>query len=296
MTRTSPGTERAPRIGAVVVLYRPPGEVLRNIDSYLPQVDVLFAVDNSDRPDEDRIGPLRRRGNVVYLWNGMNVGLAKALNIGAARAMEHGCQFLLMMDQDSVASSNLVSEFIAYCSGHPLKDIGLLAPWHAYRNYDRPPEGSNVREIEMTITSGTMLNLDAYRAAGPFMDELFIDYVDFEYCLRLRTLGFRIIQLSDAVLDHALGNTVARNFLFRRVAVYNHEPVRVYYRFRNRLRVAWLYCRRYPGWSMRELVLLANEVVKILCFEERKAAKCRMAFRGIVDFILNRSGKYGGGA
>jgi rhamnosyltransferase len=292
----SAGTERAARIGAVVVLYHPPGDVLRNVESYLSQVDVLFAIDNSDSPDEDRIAPLRQLRNVVYHWNGGNVGLARALNRGAAMALEHRCDFLLMMDQDSVASSNLVSEFSLYCSGHPLKDIGLLAPFHAYRNFERPPESSKVREIPMTITSGTMLNLEAYRLVGPFLDELFIDYVDFEYCLRLRARGFRIIQLSGAVLDHALGNTVARTFLFRRVAVYNHDPVRVYYRFRNRLRVAWHYRFRFPGWSIRELFLFGNELVKILCFEDRKAPKCRMAFRGITDCFLNRFGKYEGRA
>jgi len=50
--------------------------------------------------------------------------------------------------------------------------------------------------------------------------------------------------------------------------------------------------KKFPLWSILELRLTVNELVKIICFEKEKLEMCRMAFRGIADFLLHRLGKY----
>ena len=72
------------RIAGVVVLYNPREDVLGSIGSYISQIEVLFAVDNSEHPDPAVTDRIRNAGNVVYLWNGGNAGIAAALNIGAS--------------------------------------------------------------------------------------------------------------------------------------------------------------------------------------------------------------------
>ena len=52
------------------------------------------------------------------------------------------------------------------------------------------------------MTSGSFLNLKVYKEAGPFVDKLFIDYVDFEYCLRLKKKGFKIYKLNNTYMQH----------------------------------------------------------------------------------------------
>jgi rhamnosyltransferase len=280
------------RIAGVVVLYNPREDVLGSIGSYISQIEVLFAVDNSEHPDPAVTDRIRNAGNVVYLWNGGNAGIAAALNIGASLALERGFDFLLMMDQDSIASANLVSAFSEFLSRHSARNIGILSPCHQYENYEKPAEPPGPKEVFLAITSGTLLNLIAYRAAGRFMDELIIDYVDFEYCMRLRTHGYKVIQLGNAFLRQRLGNLLPRRFVYRRVAVMRYPPVRVYYRFRNRLVLSAKYMKKFPLWSILELRLTVNELVKIICFEKEKLEMCRMAFRGIADFLLHRLGKY----
>ena len=101
-----------------------------------------------------------------------------------------------------------------------------------------------------------------------------------------------MIQLGNAFLRQRLGNLVPRRFVYRRVAVMRYPPVRVYYRFRNRLVLSAKYMKKFPLWSILELRLTVNELVKIICFEKEKLEMCRMAFRGIADFLLHRLGKY----
>jgi rhamnosyltransferase len=280
------------RIAGIVVLYNPSSEVLDNINSYLRQVDILYAVDNSENQDQIIVGNIRKLKNVVYQWNRENLGIARALNIGAAIALNQHYEYLLIMDQDSFASPNLIAEFINYLEKNPSENIGILSPYHIYINYDRPAESSEAKEIFLAITSGTLLNLYAYKLCGPFRDELFIDSVDFEYCLRIRLNGYRIVQINKALLRHQLGALKKKSFLFRDVAVYNHPPIRVYYKFRNRLYVAFEYFKVYPKWSIKEFTGMGNELIKILCFEKNKFDKCLMAFLGITHCFKGRFGKF----
>ncbi len=280
------------RIAGVVVLYNPPPFVLENINSYRKQIETLYAIDNSECQNHIFVNKISKLDNVVYRWNGENLGIARALNIGARLALDRQYEYLLLMDQDSTASSNLITEFSDYLSKYSSKNIGILSPYHEYLNFKRSMESVREKEIFTTITSGTLLNLSAYERCGMFMDELFIDYVDFEYCLRLQTHGYKIIQLSDALLHHRLGAVEAKKFLFRNVAVYNHPPVRIYYKFRNRFLVIGKYFKAYPRWSMKELIVMVNELVKIFCFEKYKLEKYRMAFLGMVHYFFGRFGKY----
>jgi len=205
--------------------------------------------------------------------------------------MEHGYSYLLTMDQDSTSSPNIIEEYCSVLSNSSFKNIGALAPYHHYTNYERPMESEKMREVFTTITSGSLINLEVFKQVGPFIEKLFIDYVDFEYCLRLQIHGFKIIQLNNVFLYHQLGAIESRKILFRRVAVYHYPPVRVYYKFRNRLYVAVKYFIHYPFWSMQEFITAVNELVKILFFEKNKYKTCKMAFLGLVHCAVNRFGK-----
>jgi len=279
-------------VAGVVVLYDPDDKVIANIKSYIDQLGSLYAVDNSEEVNSDVVEKIKSLERISYLWNEKNLGVAAALNIGAGLAIEQGYKFLFTVDQDSNASPGMFGEFFKFLEANGPEQIGIIAPYHFYENFRRPRAKGDFQEIISTVTSGNMLNLAAYEQAGPFLDALFIDYVDFEYCLRLRARGFKIVQINRAVLNHVLGNVVSRRFIFRKVAVTNHPPVRIYYRTRNRLFVSMKYFRRFPVWVCRDSVIFANEIIKILCFEKEKIDKFEMALLGVKDFLSGRFGKY----
>ena len=105
------------------------------------------------------------------------------------------------------------------------------------------------------------------------MEKLFIDYVDFEYCLRLRLNGFKIIQLNNITLYQELGNMVTKRILFWKVGISNHSPQRIYYRVRNRLFVSSKYFLHFPIWSIMQMAYLWIEFGKIVLFEDNKILK-----------------------
>jgi rhamnosyltransferase len=281
----------SPPVAGVVVLYRPGAEVLENIGSYLDQVEVLYAVDNTEEPEAPLVSALRGLPKVSYVWSGRNLGVAAALNVGACRAKAGGYEWLLTMDQDSRATSGMVAAMLR-CQGESAPaDLGLISPFHVQvGGAPREPRGRCV-QVFTPMTSGCVVSLSAYEAVGPFMEELFIDQVDNEFCLRLRTAGFCVLEAGEATLIHKVGDVRRHRFPLPMYTT-GHPPVRRYYMTRNRFYVGRMYRGRFPEFRRFELREVAKDVVKILLYEDAKRAKFRMMARGYRDYRLGRLGAY----
>jgi rhamnosyltransferase len=238
----------------VVVLYNPGEEVFKNVASYLEQVEALYAVDNSEEPSPGTVAALAGASKVRYLPNNANLGVARALNIGAEKAIAAGFDLLLTMDQDSRAAPDMVERMLECLAGLDMERVGIISPFHRAPADGPPPGRGGCREVMTPMTSGNLLNLKVYRDAGPFRDDLFIDFVDNEYCLRLRRLGYGVLRAGRAVLHHTVGET-------RRYGPFiatNHPPLRRYYKTRNRFLVNRLYRRDFPGHCLFDRVRLVS--------------------------------------
>lgn len=280
------------RIAGVVVLYRPGEELAANIASYSGAVEVLFAVDNSGDEAAATAERLREFGNLIYIPNGRNLGVAGALNIGAELALKRGCDLLLTMDQDSRALPGMVEEMLACLLSHEPERVGIVSPFHAARPGEIPWGGVDCLELPHAMTSGNLLNLGAYREAGPFLDELFVDFVDIEYCLRLRAGGFRILRANRAVLEHRVGDLLRFGLFSKNLYVTSHAPFRKYYKTRNRFFVADRYGAIFPAFRRRDRIRFFLELLRLILFEGDKREKLAMMRRGYADYRRGRMGQY----
>jgi rhamnosyltransferase len=287
-----PVRRRECRIAAVVVLYHPGDDLLENIASYSSQVDVLFAVDNSEGGTSGVVDGLGSVGNVLYRANGRNLGVARALNIGAELAREHGCDYLLTMDQDSRAAPGMVDELCA-CLGSPsAPDIGIVAPFLSTKPGQVPAGTACCEDVPTAMTSGSLLSLAAFRSVGPFLDELFVDFVDIEYCLRLRSRGFRIVRANRAVLAHHVGQVMKFSLLSRDLYLTSHSPLRKYYKTRNRFFVSDRYKSVFPAICRADRIRFCLELLRLLFFEKDKREKLAMMRKGYADYQGGRMGRY----
>lgn len=277
------------KIAAVVVLYHPTSDVLANIRSWFGQVESIYAVDNSEGDTPAAVSAIAELDKVTLVSNRGNEGIARALNIGAQRALAEGFDFLLTMDQDSSAAPDMVARMLACLAGRGVAQVGIVSPFHVTKSGHLP--GRDVCQDVMTpMTSGCLLNLAVYRAVGPFRDDFFIDFVDNEYCLRLRKHGFGVYRANRARLEHSVGDT----HKYGPFIATNHSPLRRYYKTRNRFLVFREYRKDFPGHCLFDLVRLAKEIASIILFEREKLAKLRMMWRGWRDFRQGKFGKYSG--
>jgi rhamnosyltransferase len=278
------------RIAAVVVLYDPVSNVLENINTYINQVEKLFVVDNSNIINTSVVQKIQLLKKVEYICNNSNIGIASALKIGADKALSEGYKYLVTFDQDTIVPSNLISELIGTMSSD--YRVAIAAPFYDNINYKLKPNQEGISSPLVVPTSANLLDLIAYTDIGPFSEQLFIDYVDFEYCLRLKIKGYKILQNNSLIVKHNVGNLVRNNILGLKFYTTNHPPIRLYYRTRNRLYLKKKFRSTFPEFFRKDLINFLKELTKIILMEKNKFKKLEMIFLGYRHFKINKMGKF----
>jgi rhamnosyltransferase len=276
-------------IAGMVTLYNSEWAVLQSIDTYISQVDLLYLVDNSEVKDGSLIDVIvSAYPSVVYISNEGNKGIATALNVAARTAVASGFSYLLMMDDDSLAPPEMVSELYRIMTGEQVGRIGIVAS-----QSDPSVQRDDEQFVLTAITSGSLLNLEAYTSVGPFLDDLFIDWVDHEYCFRLTRNGYRILMANRVHLNHRLGVFKNKRMLgLFPVQFRSHNPTRLYYKFRNSLHVIRDYSRDLPlSFVLAVYYELATDLVKVTFVEDDKRAYRKAIQKAIKDFYKRRLGK-----
>jgi rhamnosyltransferase len=283
---------------AVVVTWNPDNKLPSRIAAIGRQVHRVFVVDNaSTGPAREVIQNLAKRGDIELLQNPENLGVATALNRGAHAAIGLGYRWLLTMDQDTLVSSVFMDGLIQTFLACPFRDrLAVVAANYVdpaieklFARTNRP----HLPYIEQptAITSGSLLRLCAYAQTGTFQDDFFIDFVDNEYCLRLRNNGWRVAYSTTPLMDHAIGAPRVHRFLGYRFATSNHSPLRRYYMTRNRVISGCRHWHSQPHAVVTDIGRFSGELLFILLFETEKCLKIRAIGRGALHGMTGRMGR-----
>jgi len=278
-------------VAGVVIIYHPPTSILSGVMSYLDQIQKLYIIDNSTACNQELINQLILVDKVEYISNYGNKGIAYALNQSCLRAIHDGFTWILTMDQDSSFDPSNFSRFLTHLKSKEnlIEKVGIFSPYHVINdNVDN--NNVDYEKVKVAMTSGNILNLRAFSIVGNFKEKLFIDYVDHEYCLRLRKFGYEVIQCNKVHLRHHLGNS--QRYTILRMTATHHNYIRRYYITRNRLYVIWRYKSFDTFYCVKEFFLLMTDMVKIGLVERDKLKKIRSVIYGVKDFLIGRYGEY----
>lgn len=278
------------KISAVIVCYNPDGGTLKMcLDSIIAQVDVVIIVDNSVS-SKWKLPPEFLDKKVHIIRNNENLGIAKALNIGCAMSISLSCDYAYTLDQDSVSPAGIIADLTQGFLQH--KNAGIIAPaYESYRNMNG--EKDKVCKVNHVICSGSLMSLEAYSRIGGFLNDLFIDMVDVEYCWRLRKNGYYILQDGRFVLNHRLGDSlIEKKILFKKIYYASHNPLRTYYYARNLLWVTSKYHNVFPSECSEFRYDLKKEVFKIIFISPNKWEKIHALMRAYIDYRSNKLGEY----
>ena len=274
----------------VVVAYNPQREeICKNIDTYINELDVLYVVDNSSKNNGDIFNGYNK---VKYIPNYDNLGISAALNIGAKEAINNKYKWILTMEQDSHFEKDAISKMKEYInnSDKTNEKLGIVSPFHLTKR----TEGIKLEGVDypiLVMTSGNLLNLEAYLDVGGFPEWYFIDCVDFDFCLALRKKGYEIAQINDAVLQHELGDTVRRQIGKKVFYLDNHNYIRRYYVVRNRHYFYDRYKNDFPEYCELEKKCTRKEALKVLLFEKDKYRKLTYMYKGYRDYKAGLVGR-----
>lgn len=279
------------KIAACVILYHPDKSVEQNIQSYSGITVKTYIIENSEERTFNFNPDFKSLSQAVYLHDGNNAGIAKRLNQACELAWEDGFEYLLTMDQDSYFDESVLKSYFncidAYSGKEKVAMFGI--------NYESPLSSTecSFEKVNFLITSGSVINLSVYKQTGGFDENLFIDFVDTEYCLRSIITGFDTIRFPHIFMHHNLGETIEKRSLksLQKTKRSFHSPLRLYYMTRNYLYIS----SKYNDVFKAELSILKkdllNRIKNRLLYKSGRIKTIQYLLKAVSDYRNNKLGK-----
>jgi rhamnosyltransferase len=275
-----------------------------------PQVDAIVLIDNSPEHDLHLQNQARLAyPHLIYVALPNNPGTAGALNRAWALALAQGAQALVSFDQDSLPREDAVMQLRkALLETAPDRPPwAALGPiWHDaisdqamrilvpitgwLRRYQAVPavqkSATSPIEVDHLISSGCITSVQAYQTIGPYNEALFLDYVDIEWCLRARALGWRLGIYANSRIQHSIGDHALR-LGSRTLAV--HSPMRSYCLLRNHL-MLWRLSSASKIWLASDAIRVFTRLLALLILAPQRVKRIQYLIQAVVHAVHNRGG------
>jgi rhamnosyltransferase len=287
--------QSARRVCVVMVTYHPSAAMVGNLSKILAQADGLVVIDNGSGQDEIvALRNLQQSLGFHLIQNRENLGLAEALNQGVRWAKNADYSWIMLLDQDSQLTDRFIELMFATWEVHPQRElIGSIHP-----RYVDPDTGIEPRIWRahdggpvVSLTSGALMPTWVFDKVGFFSSQYFIDYIDHEYCFRLRAAGYVIADSRRAVLLHSVGHPVGNSIWGFKFRTTHHSAIRRYYISRNRIALYRTYFTAFPSWIALIMYDDLRETARCFLGETDRGRKGRNFLRGTWDGLTGRMGK-----
>ncbi len=289
------GVNKIHRIAAIYTTYHPDQDFRHRIRHVIDHCSVVIIVDNTPNGHIFATGQI---DGFVLLQDGCNKGLGAALNLGIDEAIRQSCDAVVLFDQDSSPQPDFISSLInGLTAAGPRAVVGPLlfdqvknnATSNIIKNNmnDQKANVSLVLEdVSFIATSGMGFRLMELTQQEKFTENFFLDFVDYDWCWRLREKGWRIYRLSSLPLAHSLG-LAQRSFMG--ITYHLPETYRHYFQFRDSLK---LITRSYVPFlsRVRLFIILLPKLVVYPILLDSGLERLRWMLRGIRDAIRSVPG------
>ncbi|CZV62328.1 glycosyltransferase family 2 protein [Enterobacter cloacae] len=295
-------------IAALIVTFNPDIQILAKLIERLKSSKLnlkIFLIDNASNNAQDLMSTYLPEHDFIFLQE--NIGLAGAQNILLQKIMNSDSDAVLFFDQDSEPTDEFITCLTQglmnlKSQGHKVGAVGPVfydprtgtnTPFsliQGCRIRSIHPESSVPLEVSFLINSGMLVPVQTLKDVGLMRDELFIDYIDIEWCLRTASKGYSFYAIPDAKMSHTIGDA-RKFFLGREVSI--HSPLRRYYLARNSI-----YMMRLPyvptGYKFREVIFSTIRTLMFVACVDKKLTYIKYILRGWKDGIQKKYGKYVG--
>jgi len=275
-------------LGIVSSYYPDIHELVRNITTYLDQVDLLIIWENTPKLESriDKILSLINSDKIIVSTTGFNEGLGKPFNEAARKAENEKFDLFLTMDQDSYFAKGEFEKYINLIRSDINTNVAVYSP---NRNHIQNSEKDYV-EIRTAISSGSIYPVRNFKKIGYFREDLFLYMIDIEYCFRAERNNLITVCLPAISLLHKEGYAEKSKF---GLSLNNYPAQSTYYIIRNSL-LTW---KLYPEFTTRKDKLyfykykVIYRLLKIM-FEKQPFMKIKALILGLLHGIKFKTGQF----
>lgn len=275
---------------AGIVTFNPSIERLRLVvESIRHQVERIVIVDNGSKSTKELFGEYKKEPSITIIRNERNEGIAKALNQICQYALKEGADWVLTLDHDTLCPDNIIDEFNKYTFHDK---AGIICPCVYYEGLEKriDTNGRPYQSIEACMTSGSLTRIKVWEQVEGFNEGYFVDFVDNDFCKKIRLAGYEINRVGNVTMNHQLGEYKRKKIFFFVQKGTCHSPLRCYYMARNNI----LYIKQYRQSInvLKEYLKLCKVLHECIMFSDNKSEVLSFIYRGIVDAKRNKTGQY----
>lgn len=267
------------KIVGIIPIYKPNKKDFPNIAKYIDDLDYCFLLDDTGNNNRNvcqeiiDINP----DKIEYVCNVKNIGLCASVNNGFRLAEKIGADWVLIMNPDGTFQNDALSIYRKFIANSDTSDIAIIAPVF---NLDRRERNASTgeREIKFPDMSGCLYNVPILNKLGYYDQNTYFYSLDVEYCIRVRKNGYRIIECSEAVLNHHPAETYCVTFCGKTIFKCGRDnPQRYYYQFRT----GYYIHRKYH--DLYNFSISVYKWLKVVLFFDNKKEYFKMIKLGIYD-------------
>lgn len=265
-----------PRVGVVILNWNGYALTQRCLASLqgqrYPELSV-YLVDNGSTDDSlARLMAEFGSHAIVFLENHANLGFSAGNNPGIRRALDDGCEFVLLLNNDVVCiAPDFIEHPVAAALAEPtigivggkltlwpdttrLWSVGGEVGWMSERfiGLGEPDRGQYFEPADRTFLSGAMMLVrrEVFASIGLLPEAYFFGGEDREFSVRAARAGFRLRYVPRFVAAHEAGGSHAA---VKPEYVYNDSMARILFRRRNQSPFAHMLWRAAYGLYLEVL-------------------------------------------
>lgn len=199
------------------------------LDTKYPDLELILIDNNSDKKPKIPQDP-----RITFIQNRSNIGFPAAVNQGLKLFVG---DYVLLLNPDTQLPKDFFVKAIDLLSNDP--KIGVMGPkfvdpdgtsqgsvyhepsivrtmkeyWFGNKGLTEKytPQTDTPVEVDVVMGACMFMPRKVVEKVGLFTDKVFIFYEDFDYCRRIRNLGFKVVFNPTLVIKHAHGQSTKQN-------------------------------------------------------------------------------------
>lgn len=259
----------------------------------------IIVVDNgSTKRDEDIITYIKEHAE--YLDTGMNSGFSGGNNIGINYAIEHGAEYILLLNNDTVVLPDFLDNLMEGIDKY--RNLGALIGkihyfsepdvlWYAGGSVDLlkgkvSQHGMGKKDIgqydvskEVGFVTGCMMLIPTavIKHIGVLDEKFFLYSEDLEYSLRISKFGYKMYYNPTSVIYHKVGSSSGREEVSDNTQ---------YYMVRNGFKAFFMY-----ESSLQKMINFVYNSLRYMKYIIQKRYKMSVVCEAYHDLLVGKMGK-----
>ena len=264
-----------------------------------PRLEIVVVDNASTDGSVDRLQ--EEHPDVTVLRQPANLGFAEGSNVGIRHVLARGHEYVLLLNNDTRVDPGLVLALVSAADSRTIvapksyaweggainSHVGEM-DWIRGRLRERffgRPESEDSRqrqEVELADGACLLVPAEAFCGVGLFDTAYFLYYEDWDFAVRARRSGYRIVFEPTATLRHYERGTTGPTDI---------SPISAYYTTRNRLRFMQKHSGRHVSFAAFLVYFCATRTITVLDYLRRgQWHLARWTLRGVADFVRGRTG------